>query len=334
MPLFSVIIPVYKVENYLHKCVNSVLSQNYEDYEIILINDGSPDNCPQICDEFAANDNRIKVIHKTNGGLSDARNAGIKAAKGEYLMFLDSDDYWDGNIHLGNIAKILENDQIIDSIFFRCKHLYSSLNRIDDRNILAPSTNSIKDENHKLIQMIKYGSQSSSACLRVVKTSLILENNIFFVDDLIGEDSDWFIHLCLFIKKQIEYPETFYVYRQNRLGSITSEITEKTFNDQLYIIDKWNAYLDETDIDKNLKLAIRGFLAYLYCILILKLSQTSKMNYNLFYDKIKKRKKILNFSLNNKSVIIKNMTYFFGMKGTVKLVGFLYLIIEKIKKNS
>lgn len=333
MPLFSIIIPVYKVENYLHKCVNSVLSQNYEDYEIILVNDGSPDNCPQICDEFGANDKRIKVIHKVNGGLSDARNAGIKLARGEYLMFLDSDDYWEGNIHLGNIAKILENDKIIDSILFRCKHFYTNSNKVSDRNISAPSSNTIKDENLKLIKMVKYGSQSSSACLRVVKTSLILENNIFFVNDLIGEDSDWFIHLCLFIKKQIEYPESFYVYRQNRSGSITSLITPKVFSDQLYIIDKWNTYLDNNKVDEKLDLAIKGFLAYMYCILILKLSQSSKMNYDLFYDKILERKKILNFSLNNKSIIIKNMIFFFGMKRTIKLLGFLYLFIDKIRTN-
>ena len=93
-PLISVIIPVYKVEAYLTACVESVLAQTYQNFEIILVDDGSPDNCPQMCDEFAARDSRIRVIHKPNGGLSSARNAGIDAAKGEYLAFLDSDDLW------------------------------------------------------------------------------------------------------------------------------------------------------------------------------------------------------------------------------------------------
>lgn len=92
--LISVIIPVYKVEAYLTACVESVLAQTYEQLEIILVDDGSPDNCPKICDEFAARDSRIRVIHKENGGLSSARNAGIDAARGEYLAFLDSDDLW------------------------------------------------------------------------------------------------------------------------------------------------------------------------------------------------------------------------------------------------
>ena len=93
-PLISVIIPVYKVEAYLTACVESVLAQTYQNFEIILVDDGSPDNCPQMCDEFAARDSRIRVIHKPNGGLSSARNAGIDGAKGEYLAFLDSDDLW------------------------------------------------------------------------------------------------------------------------------------------------------------------------------------------------------------------------------------------------
>ena len=93
-PLISVIIPVYKVEQYLTACVESVLAQIYRNFEIILVDDGSPDNCPRMCDEFAARDSRIRVIHKENGGLSSARNTGIDAARGDYLAFLDSDDLW------------------------------------------------------------------------------------------------------------------------------------------------------------------------------------------------------------------------------------------------
>ena len=93
MPKISVIIPIYKVEKYLTRCIDSVLAQTYTDFEVILVDDGSPDNCPAICDEYAKKDDRVNVIHKKNGGLSDARNAGLKLARGEYVMFLDGDDY-------------------------------------------------------------------------------------------------------------------------------------------------------------------------------------------------------------------------------------------------
>lgn len=91
--LISLIVPVYKVEKYLSRCIESILEQTYKEIEIILVDDGSPDSCPEICDNYASRDKRIQVIHKRNGGLSDARNAGIEAARGEYLGFIDSDDY-------------------------------------------------------------------------------------------------------------------------------------------------------------------------------------------------------------------------------------------------
>ena len=92
-PKISVIVPVYKVEAYLDKCVRSIMDQTYRNLEIILVDDGSPDDCPAMCDAWAEKDSRIRVIHKENGGLSDARNAGMAVATGEYIGFIDSDDY-------------------------------------------------------------------------------------------------------------------------------------------------------------------------------------------------------------------------------------------------
>ena len=92
-PLISVIVPVYKVERYIHRCVDSILSQTYQNLEIILVNDGSPDKCGQICEEYAQKDSRVIVIHRDNGGLSAARNSGIEACHGDYIGFVDSDDY-------------------------------------------------------------------------------------------------------------------------------------------------------------------------------------------------------------------------------------------------
>lgn len=93
MSTISVIVPVYKVEDYLDRCVESILAQTFTDFELILVDDGSPDNCPALCDAWAEKDKRIKVIHKENGGLSDARNVGFAASCGEWITFIDSDDY-------------------------------------------------------------------------------------------------------------------------------------------------------------------------------------------------------------------------------------------------
>lgn len=118
--LISVIVPIYRVEKYLLKCVESIQRQTYQNIEIILVDDGSPDHCPEICDQFAKEDSRIKVIHKKNGGLSDARNAGIEVANGEYLAFVDSDDYISGEMIEKMYCRIIrdQSDMAICNIDF------------------------------------------------------------------------------------------------------------------------------------------------------------------------------------------------------------------------
>jgi len=117
--VISVIIPIYKVEKYLNECVKSILAQTYSDIEVILVDDGSPDGCPALCDTFAAEDSRITVIHKINGGLSSARNAGIEIAKGEWLAFIDSDDI----IHKDMMLRMIESQKQTDSDIIVCDFL-------------------------------------------------------------------------------------------------------------------------------------------------------------------------------------------------------------------
>ncbi|WP_139422928.1 glycosyltransferase family 2 protein [Chryseobacterium mulctrae] len=109
-PLISIIVPIYKVEKYLEKCVESLLSQEYSNIEIFLVNDGSPDNCGSICNHFAQIDNRVIVIHKENGGLSDARNAALSLVKGEYITFIDSDDFVEST-YISNLFNLIHKYQ-------------------------------------------------------------------------------------------------------------------------------------------------------------------------------------------------------------------------------
>ena len=109
-PKISIIVPVYKVEPYIHKCVDSILNQTFKDFELILVDDGSPDNCGKICDEYAKKDNRIKVIHKENGGQATARNAALDIAKGAYIGFVDSDDYIEPDMYELLYSMCIENN--------------------------------------------------------------------------------------------------------------------------------------------------------------------------------------------------------------------------------
>lgn len=117
-PLISIIVPVYKVEQYLRKCVDSILAQTYSNIEVILVDDGSPDGCPAICDEYASKDTRVKVIHQANAGVSAARNAGLAAAKGEYIGFVDSDDWIEPDMYevLLNMMSNVESSIAVSAI--------------------------------------------------------------------------------------------------------------------------------------------------------------------------------------------------------------------------
>lgn len=110
MSLISIIIPVYNVELYLRRCIDSILAQTFQDFELILVDDGSPDNCPKICDDYAAKDSRIRVIHQPNSGPSSARNAGLDLARGKYILFCDSDDYV-SKTYIQNFLPFISNTQ-------------------------------------------------------------------------------------------------------------------------------------------------------------------------------------------------------------------------------
>ena len=120
MPLFSIIIPVYNVEKYLNKCVDSVLNQTFTDFEVILVDDGSPDNCPAICDSYAEKDKRVRVIHKQNGGLICARKSGLEAARGDYIGFVDSDDWIEENMYelFADMIKKYSPDMVLSDFYF------------------------------------------------------------------------------------------------------------------------------------------------------------------------------------------------------------------------
>ena len=109
--LVSIIVPIYNVEPFLEKCVNSLLNQTYTNIEVILVDDGSPDECPDICDKYREEDHRVKVIHKKNGGLSSARNSGLKVCRGDYIMFVDSDDWIEVDL-IEKMVKVMRNNPV------------------------------------------------------------------------------------------------------------------------------------------------------------------------------------------------------------------------------
>ena len=197
---FSIVIPVYNVAPYLRECVDSVLAQNSTDYEIILVDDGSTDNSPAICDEYAEKYSQIKVIHKANGGLSDARNFGIKKAQGDYLMFLDSDDFWNREnvlLDLHNIIKENNPDLIIHELssFYNSEKII--LRKFKNKEIQNFSYDFKEDLKYLVNNDIYY----ATACNKVIKTSIVKENNIEFPKGKLHEDIAWCADIISHIDK-------------------------------------------------------------------------------------------------------------------------------------
>ena len=221
-PLFSIIVPIYNVERYLEQCIKSVLAQDYQNYELILVDDGSPDNSIDICVKYAKQYSNIVFIHKINGGVSDARNAGIQIARGEYLMFLDSDDYWEGTTILSDLQNIItENNP--DVIFNYMSSVYPDkiVNHYINRDKLIGS---FKEDFQDLYQD---GIYLGFPFTKIMKRELILKNQLFFIKGRTFEDVIWSFSLVKHIKDYAIYRNCFYMYRRERKGSITSVVTAK-----------------------------------------------------------------------------------------------------------
>ncbi|MCI5718104.1 MAG: glycosyltransferase [Alistipes sp.] len=264
----SYIIPVYKVEQYLVKSVTSVLAQTYKNIEVVLVDDGSPDNCPMLCDQIALEDERIKVLHKPNGGLSDARNAGLKIATGDYVVFMDSDDLWIGEDSLDKLVSLIKRYPECNFYGFNCQYYYPNSNTYTKWIQYADELLTPVSGNTAMVSLVKSGTFPMSACLKVIDRQWLIDNKIIFKVGQIAEDIPWFINLlektdkCMFVNNYI------YAYRQNVAGSITASGGERAFNSVLDIVKNELALIDKRYFTEEAIDALRSFLAYEVSILI------------------------------------------------------------------
>lgn len=229
-PKVSIIIPIYNVEKYLDKCVQSVINQTLQNIEIILVDDESPDSCPQMCDEYAKQDSRIKVVHKKNGGLGFARNSGLEVATGEYVTFLDSDDFVDLYTyeHLYNIAKV----ELLDAIYYKFERFIN-----ENEVTQADPCNEIKEyenDNVKELMLDIIASEPSakvdhkihcSSCTAMYRFEIIKKNNVRFHSEreLISEDLIFNLDFLKFANKVAFNNGAHYHYRINK-ASLTSKV--------------------------------------------------------------------------------------------------------------
>lgn len=252
IPYFTIVIPVYNVQEYIEQCLNSVLIQTFKDLEVIVVNDGSPDLSLEICENFQSIDSRVRVFSKKNGGLSSARNFGIGQALGEYLIFLDSDDYWDDNEALLKIFKRLEKgkDEIL---IFGCKDfdVRTNILKISKGGYNAHFVDTL-NKKEIIDYLIENSMFPGAAWLLAVKRNFIVNNAIFFNEDNNAEDIDWLLNVFVNTKKITVLDEPFYIYRKNRKTSITSSFGEKSLRGILYAIERWKSVLIQDSINHSM----------------------------------------------------------------------------------
>lgn len=217
---YSVIIPIYKAQDTLKRCVDSLLIQNCADAEIILVNDGSPDDCGKICEEYAAKFPQIKYIDKENGGVSSARNAGIDVAEGKYILFVDSDDYVPGSF-FGEIDKALTEYEW-DLVLF--SHYITDGKKVTERRFAPYSAKNGMETAERIANEIS-GSTINSPCAKIYKRSIIEENSVRFNEKLyIGEDWGFNIKYALNVSSISRIDKPLYYLSTENENSLSRRV--------------------------------------------------------------------------------------------------------------
>ncbi len=293
-PLISIIVPIYKVEQYLDECIETLVNQTYNNLEIILVDDGSPDNCPRMCDDWAKKDNRIKVIHKKNGGLSAARNTGLDIAKGEYIGFVDSDDFVDKRMYEILIDKLIKSNK---KIAYCEPHLFFEDGTI--KELREKGEGRLLDIRESLDAFF-YRKMFFSVWSKLYKREVF--ENIRFPEGETNEDYPILIPTVLNSNGVFDTGEILYYYRV-REGSITDSYWKTDAN----ILLK-NLRIMERQLDDNGLFDLKSFKLFLAsesfnCATCLdkhydKLNDEAKKNIKNYIKIMKENKKSFLFSKN------------------------------------
>ena len=321
--LISIIVPIFNNEKYLNKCIDSLLDQSYQNIEIILVNDGSMDKSPKICDEYAKKDKRIRVIHKKNTGVSDSRNVGIENSKGIWITFVDSDDWVETNYceYLHNIA--VKNNSDMSLTFFP--------NKVKENNI--PKNNIVdKIVTFNRVEAIKtmlYYKIVISSWNKMYKSNIIKNNNLKFNNNInFGEGFEFVISYFINCNRIVIGKEKIYNYRVDNENSVMTKISKRLISDSIKSQDLIESKV--INIDKSINQACIYSKWHTYCDCFSTIVGSKKINeykdeYNFLYNKIRKNfKELINSPVGFKEKI-KILLYYFNPLIAAKIINKLRL---------
>ena len=318
---FSFIIPVYKVEKYLPQCVDSILCQSYEDFEVILVDDGSPDTCPAICDSYAAQDPRVRVIHKKNSGVSSARNVGMTSAEGEYIIFLDSDDYWSSPDCLSRVYNHIQKCSP-DILVIKHSSFFEGTNTLDtSNNCFSPEDFTSDSYDRRLLQLVSQQLYDACPWNKIFRRCLLDTTDLFFLEGVIAEDVDWSARLCLAANSVSILSEPIHVYRKGRPGSLTSSIKLKNIIDTKDNILRCLEYPTVKQQSDLFQQAYYSYVAYRYVIWFAESTLVVSPETKDLFNEMAKLRWLFQYDANIKVRLARLAHRFLGLKLTTKLLG-------------
>lgn len=323
-PFFSIIIPVYNVERFVEHCVDSILSQTYRNYEIILVDDGSTDRSGMICDKIVNMHNHVQVVHKRNGGSSSARNAGMQQANGEYLIFIDSDDYYANINGLQDIHDSIINNNY-DVVLYGCivYDLENKTQRVSrgnyDLNIIAKN-----NKETTLSYLFSSGLFPGAAWIYAVKKELISDvAKVEFPMGLTAEDYYWTENILHAASSIGAVNNNFYTYVINREGSITTKPRLSGVKGILYAVEDWMKKDTKED-------GITDFLAQSYLLALMNYAKLDKNDRVELKEAVNSGRTILRVSSQIKFKVCGTIASIVGEK---KLGDIIYYVYKRISKR-
>lgn len=315
MARISIIVPVYNVEAYLEECVNSVLKQTFTDLEIILIDDGSVDKSGAICDELALHEARIRVVHQKNKGLSAARNIGVSLATGEYIIFLDSDDFWKNMNVLNALVQRIE-ETYPDVLSFN----YVKYDGTHDFCPYFPNKDMPRQTAGMFSWMAQHGVWIACAWNKIIKRSLFDNGDLRFIEGITSEDMDWCVRLALKAERFDYISEVVVCYRQ-RDTSISHASTPEKVGTVLSNIERCIALLQSSNCGRSELL--KSFVGYQYGTALFHLSSlTNSKKRDEQVARAKDLRYLLKWSNNRKIKLLDIAISLLGLNAALLLLKF------------
>lgn len=329
----SFIIPIYNVEEYLEECFYSIFSQMNNDCEIILVDDGSLDSSSQMCDKYAYLHDNIQVIHKKNGGLASARNAGLEVATGDYISFIDSDD----RISPSSVQAILSwiDEGGADLCFMKGIKFYPSGVQEDFHDSISRDGIQGKNKDEILKYLATRPKFPGSSCTKIYRSNFLKDNNLHF--PYINRQSEdlGFVRDCIIYANQYDALDIpFYEYRRDRDGSITNTASYRSVLGLITFISETidNYSESQKPINPYGKYAL-CFAAYEFGVLLFNYANSDKEVKSLYKDRIEKIKWVVKYSSTKRQAMIKMLVNLFGLEKSSRMISAVYRTKNSIKTS-